>query len=93
MAAGPSGLHLAPLAPRASWLCMRCYHFRVVPNDLRVVTNVVHNVHTIHDPKNHDRAPIPLIQLCGAKAPLTLIELRYLSGRNGVRSNAIIKDK
>jgi hypothetical protein len=46
-------------------------YFRAAPNDLRVVTNVVHNLHTIHDPKNHDRAPIPLIQLCGVKAPLT----------------------
>jgi hypothetical protein len=27
-----------------------------VPNDLRVVTNVDHNVHTILDPKNHDCA-------------------------------------
>ena len=26
-------------------------YFRAVPNDLRVVTNVDHHVHTIHDPK------------------------------------------
>ena len=32
---------------------------------------VDHNVHTIHDPENHDRAPIALTQLCGVKAPLT----------------------
>jgi hypothetical protein len=46
-------------------------YFRVAPNDLRVVTNVDHNVHTIHDPKNHDRGPLAFTQLCGVKAPLT----------------------
>jgi hypothetical protein len=38
------------------------------------VTNVDHNVHTIHDRKNHDRAPIALTQLCGVKAPLRIDE-------------------
>ena len=46
-------------------------YFRVAPNDLRVVTNVDHNVHTILDPKNHDRALLAVTQLCGVKAPLT----------------------
>ena len=47
-------------------------YFRVAPNNLRVVTNVDHNVHTILDPKNRDRAPLAVTQLCGVKAPLTL---------------------
>ena len=47
-------------------------YFRVAPNNLRVVTNVDHNVHTILDPKNRDRAPLAVTQLCGVKAPLTI---------------------
>ena len=46
-------------------------YFRVAPNNLRVVTNVDHNVHTILDPKNRDRALLAVTQLCGVKAPLT----------------------
>ena len=47
-------------------------YFRVAPNNLRVVTNVDHNVHTILDPKNRDRALLAVTQLCGVKAPLTV---------------------
>ena len=47
-------------------------YFRVASNDLRVVTNVDHNVRTILDPNK-----ITIVhcsqstQLCGVKAPLT----------------------
>ena len=46
---------------------------RVAPSDLRVVTNVVHNVHTTPIHENHDRALLAFIQLCGVKAPLTFV--------------------
>ena len=42
--------------------------FRVAPSDLRVVTNVVHNVHTTPIHENHDRALLAFIQLCGVKS-------------------------
>ena len=51
-------------------------YFRVAPNNLRVVTNVDHNVHTILDPKNRDRALLAVTQLCGVKAPLTVKQRR-----------------
>ena len=54
-------------------------YFRVAPNNLRVVTNVDHNVHTILDPKNRDRALLAVTQLCGVKAPLTTLG----AGRSG----------
>jgi len=47
-------------------------YLRAAPNNLRVVTNVDHNVHTLHDPKRitivHHSPPT---QLCGVKTPLT----------------------
>ena len=36
-----------------------------------VVTDVVHNVHTIPIRENSDRALLAFFQLCGVKAPLT----------------------
>ncbi len=45
--------------------------FRVAPSELRVVTNVVHNVHTTSIHEIHDRALLAFIQLCRVKAPLT----------------------
>ena len=71
----PSFLLVAP-SPAAD----HARYFRVAPNDLRVFTNVDHNVHTIHDPKNHDRALIAFTQLCGVRAPLT--ENRLNSSNN-----------
>jgi hypothetical protein len=48
--------------------------FRMAPSELRVVTNVVHNVHTIPIRENHDRALLEFFQLRGVKAPLTLLK-------------------
>jgi hypothetical protein len=39
--------------------------------NLRVVTNVVHNVYTTPIHEYHDRALLAFIELCGEKAPLT----------------------
>ncbi len=46
-------------------------NFRAAPNRIRVVTNVIHNVHTI--PTEPDRAPSGLSPPCELKAPLTVI--------------------
>jgi hypothetical protein len=62
----PSLLLIAP-SPAAD----HARYFRVAPSNLRVVTNVVHNVHSIPIHENHDRAPLAFITLCGIKAPLT----------------------
>jgi hypothetical protein len=50
------------------------HDFRAALYDLRVVTDVDHNVHTIcHLEKTHDRARPHFTQLCGVKAPVTTL--------------------
>lgn len=73
----PGAIASATIRPFSSSLHRRrrthARYFCTAPNHRRVVINVDHNVHTIHDPKrNRDRAPHDLTRLCGVKAPLTL---------------------
>jgi hypothetical protein len=61
--------------------------FHMAPSDLRVVTNVVHNVHTTSIHENYDRALLTVIQLCGVKAPLTVKLARRMPYRD--RKNTV----
>jgi hypothetical protein len=67
-------------------------YLRAAPNNLRVVTNVDHNVHTIHDPKRitivHHSPPT---QLCGVKTPLTEERRRLKIIPNAFGERAVLK--